>query len=78
LLTQADHWVRRDSWADYLAGHDVGLVPLSGMRNDDRVAALAWLRQQRHELHRALAGSRPAPEGWLEQQPLYQALTSEV
>lgn len=74
LLDQTDHWVRRDGWSAYLEGQDVGLIAVADMGGDERVAALAWLRQQRHELHRALVGSRPAPEGWLEERPLYRVL----
>lgn len=77
LLGQNDHWVRRDHWEEYLDGDDVGEIPLDQMGKDDKVAAVAWMRQQRHELHRALEGERPAPDGWLEKQPLYEALTRE-
>ncbi len=56
-------------------GDDEHTVPIRSMTGDDRLAARAWLRQQRHVLHRTLVGECVrAPEGWIEDRPLYRAL----
>jgi hypothetical protein len=75
LLDDPDTWVLRPGWEPYLLRGDEGtLVPTDSLNNDHRVASIAWLRQQRHALHRALEGGDVAPEGWLEALPLYRRL----
>lgn len=77
LLGQDRYWVRRDDWEDFLEhGRESTLVPIDSLTSDQRVAAVAWLRQQRHGLHRSVVHDAPPPENWLESQPLYQRLTS--
>jgi len=76
LLEDPDTWVLRPGWAPYLIDGDEGpLVRTDELSADHRAAAIAWLRQQRHALHRELEGDPVAPEGWLESLPLYQRLT---
>jgi hypothetical protein len=76
LLEDPDTWVLRPGWAPYLMDGDEGpLVDTSELTADHRAAAIAWLRQQRHALHREVEGEPIAPEGWLESLPLYQRLT---
>lgn len=78
LLGQDQHWVLRGDWLRYLKGDGTsGLVPLHRLVRDQRIAAAAWISQQRHELYATLEGGRVAPEGWLEALPLYDALTGE-
>lgn len=78
LLEQDRSWVLRPSWRRYLdEGQDDG-VPISSLTRDQRIAALAWLRQQRHRLHAVLEGGTYAPDGWLERLPLYRALEADT
>lgn len=75
LLDDPETWVLRPGWARYLLeGDERPLVNPADLSPDDRSAAIAWLRQQRHALHRELEGEPVAPEGWLESFPLYQRL----
>lgn len=75
LLEDPDHWVRRTKWEQFLLQCDESVVVKTDeLTNDQKVAALAWLRQQRHHLHVALEGRGPAPAGWLEAFPLYERL----
>lgn len=79
LLEQDEHWVLRGDWLRYLAQDGpAGTVPVEGLRRDQRVAAAAWISQQRHRLYATLEGERIAPDGWLEKLPLYQALTRDL
>jgi hypothetical protein len=79
LLEDPDTWVLRPGWEPYLLhGDEAVLVHPAELTRDHRIAALAWLRQQRHALHQALEGGRVAPPGWLERFPLYQRLESLV
>ncbi len=72
LLEDPDTWVLRPGWEPYLLDGDEGpLVDPRELSPDHRAAAVAWLRQQRHALHRELEGSDVAPDGWLENLPLY-------
>jgi hypothetical protein len=76
LLDDPDTWVLRPGWAPYLLDGDEGpLVHTDDLTADHRSAAIAWLRQQRHALHRELEGGEVAPDGWLESLPLYRRLT---
>lgn len=76
LLDDPDTWVLRPGWEPYLLRGDEGtLVDPESLSNDHRIASIAWLRQQRHALHRALEGGEVAPDGWLESLPLYRRLT---
>ncbi len=76
LLDDPDTWVLRPSWLRFLLDGDEGsLVETDDLNADERSAALAWLKQQRHALYRALEGGERAPEGWLEALPLYRRLT---
>jgi hypothetical protein len=76
LLHDPDHWVLRTSWERYLrTGEEHLLVTTDQLTQDQRVAAAAWLRQQRHALHRALEGGERAPDGWLEALPMMEAFT---
>jgi hypothetical protein len=75
LLDDPDTWVQRLSWEAFLThGDPATLVDTAALTADQRAAALAWLRQQRHALHRELAGGPIAPDGWLEALPLVQRL----
>lgn len=75
LLRQDEGWVRRPHWSAYLATGDAKhLRPLEELTRNQLVAVHAWIRQQRHELHRALEGGRIAPDGWVESFPLYEAV----
>lgn len=75
MLEDPDHWVQRTKWERFLAdGNASTTVKTDELTNDHKVAALAWLRQQRHKLHAALEGGGPAPAGWLEAFPLYERL----
>lgn len=74
LLHDPDHWVLRTGWERYLHdGDDSFLVRTDALTRDQCIAAAAWLRQQRHALHRALEGGTRAPDGWLESLPMMQA-----
>lgn len=82
LLDQAEGWHLRGAWSAWLGGEEFTLSPISDMTPDQRVAAIAWLRQQRHALHRAVHGdtsneAHVAPDGWIEQQAIYRALTAK-
>lgn len=78
LLEDPDSWVLRPGWEPFLLhGDRTALLRPQDLTRDHRVAALAWLRQQRHALHRALEGGPVAPDGWLETFPLYRRLTGE-
>jgi hypothetical protein len=75
LLEDPDTWVLRPGWERFLLhGEHVRLVETDSLSADHRTAALAWLRQQRHALHRALTGEPIAPDGWLEGLPLVARL----
>lgn len=77
LLDDPDTWVLRTSWLAFLQhGNDATLIATDALSADQRAAALAWLRQQRHALHRELVGDESAPDGWLESLPLVQRLES--
>ncbi len=79
LLRQREHWVLRPHWAAYLrTGDDALLVPLDRLTREQFVAIHAWLRQQRHALHLALAGERVAPAGWIESTPLYERVRTDA
>ncbi|MFA9446647.1 hypothetical protein [Egicoccus sp. AB-alg6-2] len=75
LLEDPDHWVRRNKWEHFLLrGDESVVVETDGLTDDQKIAALAWLRQQRHRLHAVLEGGPSAPDGWLEAFPLYDRL----
>lgn len=75
LLRQDRDWVLRGDWESYLrTGAPWTLRPVDGLTRDQRIAALEWLRQQRHRLHQVVEGQERAPAGWLEDLPLYRAL----
>lgn len=75
LLEQDESWVLRARWVRWLErGDATDTVPIAAMDHDDRIAACAWLRQQRHVLHDTIEGGMRAPQGWIEQQPLYRGL----
>lgn len=77
LLDDPDTWVHRLSWQAFLThGGPATLVDTAELTADQRAAALAWLRQQRHALHRELVGEPIAPDGWLEALPIVQRLES--
>ena len=78
LLDQDEVWVGRARWGRWLhVGDHADTMRIEDMVHDDRIAACAWLRQQRHVLHDTIKGSSPAPDGWIEQQPLYRGLSLE-
>ena len=75
LLEDPDHWVRRTKWKRFLIEGDEGVVvKTDDLTDDQKTAALAWLRQQRHRLYAVLEGGVRAPNGWLEAFPLYDRL----
>jgi hypothetical protein len=75
LLEDPDSWVLRPGWEPFLLHGDAAtLIRAEDLTRDHRVAALAWLRQQRHRLHQALEGGPVAPDGWLESFGLYRRL----
>lgn len=75
LLEQDRAWVVRARWVRWLReGQASHTIPISRMNRDDRIAACAWLRQQRHALHDTVHGGRRAPDGWVTSLPLYQGL----
>ena len=76
LLGQGKRWVLRPDWHLYLADR-IDLedgCDIQDLSRDQRIAALSWLRQQQHRLHQVIDGGAVAPEGWLERQPLHEAL----
>lgn len=78
LLEQDEVWVLRARWVWWLRhGERADTVPISSMLRADRIAACAWLRQQRHVLHETVEGGRRAPDGWIEGLPLYRGLCPE-
>jgi hypothetical protein len=77
-LDRDDRWVLRPVWERWLRECDDDLqVPIDQLTRDQHVAARSWLVQQRHALHNAVDDG-PAPEGWLESLPLYQALEQRL
>lgn len=75
LLEDPDSWALRPGWERFLLhGDPATLVRPETLTRDHRVAAIAWLRQQRHRLYHALEGERIAPDGWMESLGLYQRL----
>jgi hypothetical protein len=75
LLDDPDQWVLRTGWHRFLLdGDHTPLVRTDRLTADQRAAAFAWLRQQRHALHQVLEGGPIAPDGWLEDFGLYQRL----
>lgn len=75
LLEDPDHWVQRTKWERFLLGGEMGaVIETDSLTDDQKVAALAWLRQQRHHLYVVLEGGTRAPDGWLESFPLYERL----
>jgi hypothetical protein len=77
LLDDPDTWVLRPGWERFLLhGDHATLQATDDLSADHRTAALAWLRQQRHALYRALEGDPVAPDGWLESLPLVARLLS--
>lgn len=75
LLEDPTTWVLRPGWRPFLLDGDLTrLVPTDELTRDQRAAALAWLRQQRHALHRALEGGGSAPDGWLERFKMVERL----
>lgn len=78
LLEDPTTWVLRPGWRPFLLEGDLTrLVPTDELTRDQRAAALAWLRQQRHALHRALEGGGSAPDGWLERFKMVQRLVHD-
>ena len=79
LLDDPTTWVLRSSWEPFLLhGDHATLVPTDQLTVDQRIAGLAWLRQQRHHLHQVLEGGEVAPDGWLEGFPLVQRLLEDA
>lgn len=77
LVEQDAVWITRARWPRWLSHGDLqDAQPIAEMRPDDRRAARAWLSQQRHAIHRVLdAEGRAAPDGWIEEQPLFRGLS---
>lgn len=75
LIQQDQRWVLRPDWMSYLRSDHLTGVDIASLPRGHRIAARAWLAQQRHALHRAVEGSGEAPDGWLESLPLYRALS---
>lgn len=74
LLHQGEQWVLRPDWMPYLRSTRQDGVDIASLPRGHRIAARAWLGQQRHQLYRAVEGGELAPDGWLESLPLYEAL----
>jgi hypothetical protein len=76
LLGQSTWWVPRGAWPRWLEDGDTGLChPIDDMLRDERIAALSWIVQQQHVLHRLLVdGGGPAPVDWADELPLSLAL----
>lgn len=78
LLHDPEHWVLRTNWERYLrSGDEQLLITTDRLTLDQKVAAAAWLVQQRHALHRALEGGTRAPDGWIDALPMMQALRAD-
>ncbi len=76
LVEDPDTWVLRHAWDGYLLDGEPGrVVDPADLTRDHLVAAIEWLRQQRHPIYRALEGGDRAPQGWLERLPLYERLS---
>lgn len=75
LLNQDERWVLRPDWLPYLRSARKDGVDIASLPRGHRIAARAWLAQQRHPLYRAVEGGEAAPDGWLESLPLYEALS---
>lgn len=79
LLEDPDTWVLRYGWERFLLrGDHATLIPTAELTADQRSAAIAWLRQQRHRLHYALEGDPIAPAGWIESFPLMARLIEDA
>jgi len=79
LLEDPEMWVLRSDWEEFLrTGDRRTLVSTNDLTPDQKVAALSWLRQQRHPLYRALEGGWIAPDGWLDGFELYTRLSREA
>lgn len=78
LLEQDEEWVLRPDWMAYLRGKEDGRVDIAALPRGHRVAAKAWLSQQRHRLYQKLEGGESAPDGWLESLPLYRAMDDDL
>lgn len=77
MLEDPDTWALRPGWHRYVMHGDAGtLVDPDELTRDQRIAALAWLGQQRHVLYRVLEGGIRAPEGWVESLPISKRLAS--
>ncbi|MFT4744333.1 MAG: hypothetical protein ACI9OB_000438 [Nonlabens sp.] len=82
LLEQDLRWVGRARWARWLCHGDLDdTVAIAAMSRDARLAARAWVLQQRHGLHATVEGyahgadGSRAPDGWAEALPLCRALS---
>lgn len=77
---EEEQWLLRPVWERWLATGDESLkVPLGRLTRNQHEAARAWLEQQRHALHEVVEGvPGPAPDGWLERQTLYRAITRRL
>lgn len=65
LLEQGEFWVARNVWRRWLdSGDDALTVPIARMNRDERIAAAAWISQQKHLLHAVVAHDGTAPDGW--------------
>ena len=79
LLEQDEVWVGRARWPRWLRhGQQNDTMPIDEMRHDDRIAACAWLRQQRHSLYETVEAGSRAPAGWIEDLPLYKGLRPDT
>ena len=79
LLNQDEVWVGRARWVRWLQdAQRSDTMAIEDMRHDDRIAACAWLRQQRHALYDAIEGGERAPEGWVEDLPLFRGLCPDT
>lgn len=75
LLEQDQFWVGRARWPRWLRdARDTDTVAIESMLRADRIAACAWLSQQRHYLYQTVEGELRAPDGWVEDLPLYRGL----
>lgn len=79
LIEGGDVWVLRPSWPRYLTdGDERRAVPIDTLTRDQAVAVHGWLRQQQHHLYRVIEGGTIAPAGWIERQPLYEAVAKQA